>query len=91
LNGYRQTIDMLESELIDAADQVQGEMDEIQLLTGSKNHEIAELNALYEIERQPAHCLDHPPGPIEVDPVFPTVAGIEDQGQADRGELAGIP
>ncbi len=33
---------------MEIADSVQGELDELQLLTGSKNHEIAELKALYE-------------------------------------------
>ncbi len=48
LNHYREYIDTLESELMEVADSVQGELDELQLLTGSKNHEIAELKALYE-------------------------------------------
>lgn len=48
LDAYRQVIEMLEGALIEMADEVQGELDELQLLTGSKNHEIAEVKALYE-------------------------------------------
>ncbi|MHB8600810.1 MAG: TIGR02680 family protein [Ktedonobacteraceae bacterium] len=48
LNNYRQAIDALERDLLEAADAAQGELNELQLLTGSKNHEIAEINALYE-------------------------------------------
>jgi len=48
LQSYRQLIDTLENELIELADQVQGELDELQLLTGSKNHEMAQIKSLYE-------------------------------------------
>ncbi|HVB24578.1 MAG TPA: TIGR02680 family protein [Ktedonobacteraceae bacterium] len=48
LDNYRQVIDALERELLDAADSAQGELNELQLLTGSKNHEIAEIQSLYE-------------------------------------------
>jgi uncharacterized protein (TIGR02680 family) len=48
LNNYRQAIDALERDLLEAADAAQGELNELQLLTGSKNHEIAEITALYE-------------------------------------------
>ncbi len=44
----RELIDKLERELIDAADQAQGELNELQLLVGSKGHEIVEIQALYE-------------------------------------------
>lgn len=46
--GYRKVIDTLESDLREAADQAQSELNELQLLAGSKGHEIAELQALYE-------------------------------------------
>src|SRR6516165_1332460 len=48
---------------------------------------LAEIN----LERQPADRLDHSPGPIEVDPVLPALARVENQWQTQRGELAGIP
>ncbi|MEO8972468.1 MAG: TIGR02680 family protein [Ktedonobacteraceae bacterium] len=48
LDNYRQAIDVLERDLLETADSAQGELNELQLLTGSKNHEIAEINALYE-------------------------------------------
>lgn len=48
LDNYREAIDALERDLLDAADAAQGELNELQLLTGSKNHEIAEITALYE-------------------------------------------
>ncbi len=48
LQGYRQIIETLENELTSIADQIQGELNELQLLTGSKNHEVSELEAIYE-------------------------------------------
>ena len=48
LAGYRLAIDALENELSEAADQAQGELNELQLLTGGKMREIAEIKALYE-------------------------------------------
>ena len=48
IKRYRQTIDELEHELADAADQAQGELNELQLLAGSKGHEISEVQVLYE-------------------------------------------
>ena len=45
---YGQMIEALEGALVEIADGIQGELDELQLLTGSKNHEIAEIKALYE-------------------------------------------
>ena len=45
---YRGIIQRIERELVDAADQVQGELNELQLVTGSKNHERSELEAAYE-------------------------------------------
>src|SRR5439155_11199494 len=48
LEGYRQLIDTLDRELTDVADQLQGELDELQLLTGGKIREVAEAKALYE-------------------------------------------
>ncbi len=48
INGYRQAISTLETELSEAADQAQGELNELQLLTGGKMREISEIKALYE-------------------------------------------
>ncbi len=48
INGYRQAIGSLESELREAADQAQGELNELQLLTGGKMREISDIKALYE-------------------------------------------
>jgi Putative exonuclease SbcCD, C subunit len=48
IRGYRQLIDAIESELSEAADEVQGELNELQLLAGSKGHEVSEAKALYE-------------------------------------------
>lgn len=48
LESYRHVIELLERESLDAVDQVQGELNELQLSTGSKNHEISELQALYD-------------------------------------------
>jgi hypothetical protein len=48
VNNYRQAIDTLESELIESADSIQGELNELQLLAGSKSHELAEAKARYE-------------------------------------------
>lgn len=48
LSAYRSIVAHIERELLDAADSVQGELHELQLVTGSKNHERAELEAAYE-------------------------------------------
>ncbi len=48
LEGYRQIVALLERELLDAADQAQGELNELQLLTGSKNQQISVLQEEYE-------------------------------------------
>src|SRR5450755_2317832 len=48
INGYRQEISALETELSEAADAAQGELNELQLLTGGKMREMSELKALYE-------------------------------------------
>lgn len=61
LNNYRQAIDALERDLLEAADAAQGELNELQLLTGSKNHEIAEINALYEQKQaEPEYAPSQP-------------------------------
>ncbi len=51
LNGYRQLLETLEQELLDAADQVQGELNEVQLLTGSKSQQLSTLQEEYERKR----------------------------------------
>ena len=48
LTGYRQLLETLEQELLDAADQVQGELNEVQLLTGSKSQQLSTLQEEYE-------------------------------------------
>lgn len=48
IKEYRQLIEQLEQELSEAMDQAQSELDELQLLTGSKQQEITTLQALYE-------------------------------------------
>jgi hypothetical protein len=48
INGYRQAIGSLENELREAADQAQGELNELQLLTGGKMREISDIKTLYE-------------------------------------------
>jgi uncharacterized protein (TIGR02680 family) len=48
IKGYRRVIEKIEGELIEAADQAQGELNELQLLAGSKSHEVAEVRSLYE-------------------------------------------
>ncbi|GHO49808.1 SbcC/MukB-like Walker B domain-containing protein [Ktedonospora formicarum] len=48
LNEYRQTIERLERDLVEAADLTQDEMNELQLLTGGRMREIEDLKALYE-------------------------------------------
>src|SRR5262249_19204561 len=48
LSGYRRVIDTLDRNLTDLADQLQGELDELQLLTGGKIREVSEARALYE-------------------------------------------
>ncbi len=51
LNGYRQIREALEQELLDGADQVQGELNEVQLLTGSKKQQLSTLQEDYERKR----------------------------------------
>ena len=51
LAGYRQIIATLEQELIEAADQIQGELNEVQLLTGSKSQQLSTLQEEYEHKR----------------------------------------
>lgn len=48
MQAYRQAIGVLENELREAADQAQGELNELQLLTGGKMQEINAIKALYE-------------------------------------------
>jgi uncharacterized protein (TIGR02680 family) len=48
LSEYRRTIERLERGLVESIDQVQGEMNELQLLTGRKMGEIEEITTLYE-------------------------------------------
>ena len=51
LAGYRQILETLEQELLDAADQIQGELNEVQLLTGSKSQQLSTLQEEYERKR----------------------------------------
>jgi uncharacterized protein (TIGR02680 family) len=61
LHTYRQTIEQLEAELAERADQAQSEMNELQLLTGGKMREMEEIKALYEQKRaEPEFAPQHP-------------------------------
>jgi uncharacterized protein (TIGR02680 family) len=61
LNGYRQAIDMLDAELTDLVDQLQGELDELQLLVGGKRREVEENQILYEQKlAEPEYTPQHP-------------------------------
>jgi len=61
LDSYRQAIDALDHDLADLADQLQGELDELQLLTGSKMREVSEAKALYEQKlAEPEYTPQHP-------------------------------
>ncbi|HYB01403.1 MAG TPA: hypothetical protein VED37_14385, partial [Ktedonobacteraceae bacterium] len=61
LNSYRQAIAVLENELIETAYGIQGEIDQLQLLTGSKMHEIEEIERLYEQKQsEPEFTPQHP-------------------------------
>ncbi len=61
LNGYRQVIDTLDRDLTDLADQLQGELDELQLLTGGKIREVSDAKALYEQKlAEPEYIPQHP-------------------------------
>jgi|GEM_PF-1150411 len=48
IKGYQQKIDELEGELAEAANLAQGELNELQLLAGSKQYELSEMQALFE-------------------------------------------
>ncbi len=48
IKRYQQIIDELERELAETANLAQGELNELQLLAGSKQHELSEMQALYE-------------------------------------------
>ena len=61
LESYSQVIDALDRDLIDLADQLQGELDELQLLTGGKMREVSEAKALYEQKlAEPEYTPQHP-------------------------------
>ncbi len=61
LNGYRQAINMLDAELTDLVDQLQGELDELQLLVGGKLREVEEHKLLYEQKlAEPEYMPQHP-------------------------------
>ncbi|MFL5624036.1 MAG: TIGR02680 family protein [Ktedonobacteraceae bacterium] len=80
IGGYRKIADTLESELSKMADQAQGELNELQLLAGSKSHEVAEAKALYEQK------LSEP----EFAPSRPTRRTIARAKLAERG-IAALP
>ncbi len=50
LNHYRQAIDILESELIQATNQGQAKLNELQVVQGGKIREIEEVKTLYELK-----------------------------------------
>ena len=51
LTGYRQLVETLERDLLEATDAAQGELNELQLLTGSKSQQLATLQEEYERKR----------------------------------------
>ncbi len=62
LTGYRQILEILEQEQLDAADQIQGELNEVQLLTGSKNQQLSTLQEEYERKRAEPEYVPHRSG-----------------------------
>ena len=61
IKRYQQIIDELERELAEAANLAQGELNELQLLAGSKQHELSEMQALYEQKMsEPEFTPRHP-------------------------------
>lgn len=78
LNGYRQAIDTLDLDMTDLLDQLQGELDELQLLTGGKIREVAEAKSLYE------QRLAEP----EYTPIHPTRRTVARAKLAEQGIVA---
>jgi hypothetical protein len=61
IKRYQQIIDELDRDLAGAANLAQGELNELQLLTGSKQHELSEMQALYEQKlSEPEFTPSHP-------------------------------
>src|SRR2546423_273350 len=61
IKRYQQIIDELDHELAGAANLAQGELNELQLLTGSKQHELSEMQTLYEQKlSEPEFTPSHP-------------------------------
>ena len=61
IKRYQQIIDELDRDLAGAANLAQGELNELQLLTGSKQHELSEMQALYEQKlSEPEFTPAHP-------------------------------
>src|SRR2546427_11495570 len=61
IKQYQQVIDKLEHELAEAANLSQGELNELQLLAGSKQYELSEMQALYEQKlSEPEFTPNHP-------------------------------
>ena len=61
IKRYQQIIDELDYELAGAANLAQGELNELQLLTGSKQHELSEMQTLYEQKlSEPEFTPSHP-------------------------------
>lgn len=61
IKQYERIIDELERELAEAANLGQGELNELQLIAGSKQHELSEMQALYEQKQsEPEFTPSHP-------------------------------
>ena len=61
IKRYQQIIDELDRDLAGAANLAQGELNELQLLTGSKQHELSEMQTLYEQKlSEPEFTPAHP-------------------------------
>jgi SbcC/RAD50-like, Walker B motif len=61
IKRYQQVIDELDRELAGAANLAQGELNELQLLAGSMQHELSEMQTLYEQKlSEPEFTPSHP-------------------------------
>ena len=78
IKRYQQIIDELERELAEAANLALGELNELQLLAGSKQYELSEMQALYEQK------LSEP----EFTPIHPDRRTLARARLAEQGILA---
>src|SRR5205823_2240830 len=78
IKRYQQVMDELDRELAGAANLAQGELNELQLLAGSKQHELSEIQTLYEQK------LSEP----EFTPIHPDRRTLARARLAEQGILA---